>query len=875
MEAKKSNWHRLTAEETLRGLGSRADGLSGREAGARLRRQGCNRLFDLPVKKDRVARKLITDPSLWLFVAIAILALGFAEPWGALPALLLFGVWLCIVIWRSARIHRSMEMLGRCGIPTVNVLRNRKLLSVSARNVVVGDVLLLRRGDIVPGDCRLLSSSDLQIRFWDCKAEKLGKKTVMQSKNADTVYAYPDQTCAPDRENILYAGSEIAEGTAKAVIFALGEDTFAGELGVPLRRDRFDREVKQISRFLPSLRLVGLGSLILLFPMGLLVLLIAPREQSGMRAFLPVCAWALSMAWALPYCYLHGIVHRGVRGLFQKNARKNGSLIQSERAVDALPCMTDLFVLGRGAISDGRMHFHAAFTGEGVFVPAEERSAELQQLCEACCLLEDALARFPRHLIPTSERQEPYLAELIDAAEFDRESLSVRVSKTELYRGKSERILDVESTGGAFRLRFYETIPSMLSVGEYLRGDGSFGLLDGEKRRAYREFVDRATQGGGSVITVLKEFRGSTRFVGCLVKREAFLRDLSGALAELEQSGVCVRLFFDRETPKTLACAGTCMPDYAARRAEDCSDPSVATEKERVFFGYSDKQIVTYIKGLRKQGRVVGTVSCDADWRCAMAASSVSIGCDLYSSNDGDSECEPILQRDSDLLIAGASSSGGGLSAIGQSIRTFKQTWWDTVAFYERFWQSRLTMTVFMILSIALGMGSLPAYAVLYATLAADLLLLLPAGSEIKNERVRAYDPVAYLTSRKAWTNAVLTPAIVTLLTAIFYRLELLPLSGCYAVLFVSMLLTETLNLFFGEFRCKLRAATVRGLLILWIPVLLLAAASAMLPQISNVTELGIWNGYSAIPLALGVILELFLLTMLPKMQRKGKFRRI
>jgi hypothetical protein len=51
--------------------------------------------------------------------------------------------------------------------------------------------------------------------------------------------------------------------------------------------------------------------------------------------------------------------------------------------------------------------------------------------------------------------------------------------------------------------------------------------------------------------------------------------------------------------------------------------------------------------------------------------------------------------------------------------------------------------------------------------------------------------------------------------------------------------------------------------------------ASVAFPQISKLTELEIRNGYSAIVLAFGVLLELFLLTIVPKMGRKRKFHSI
>ncbi len=843
MNGQKKNWHRLAVDESLRQLGSGPRGLSAKEAARRLRKNGRNPLFDFSKKRDTVLRRLFTDPALLLFAFVAALSLCFSAFSVALTALVVFGLWLSFTVWKLLRMERCADALERCGIPTVRVLRNGKPLTVSAANVVVGDVVLLSVGDVAPADCRLVTAADLKVLFPYGNGKERNGATV-QPKRAETVYPYQSEIDHPNCENLIYAGSEVLCGTAKAVVVAVGTETFCGTLGFPLRSNALEKDSEQINRLTPYFRLWGFASLILCFPVGIIALLIAPPSQSGMRVFLPVCAWVLTSSAILPYCYLRLILHHGISGLLQKDTDQNGALIKSTKAVDRLPRMTDLFLLGRCATSDGKVHFQSAFTGEGTVLPTQEPAvSELQGLCEAFCLLERGLSRLPQHLIDVGSSAEPYLAELILTSGYDREALEVRTVKTELFRGRSERILDVETTEGQFRLRFYSTQPALFGCGFYQKKDGLLGTFDGAKRSAYRDFCSEMTKSGCAVTTVVKEYRGTVSLVGCLATQEAFFADLAPTVASLEKDRVAVRLFLESEEPSDLAYAATCMPREGIARASELSELSDAPANCRVFLGYSPKQIREYLIRLKKQGRVIGAVSCDFGDRSVLSAASVSIGCDFISSDDGsDSRCVPLLQRDSDVLISRASRRGGGICAVKSAVLTVKQCCGAVASFFQRFFAVRVIQATVTVVSILTGMGSMPPYAILFGALFLDVLLLFGALDEaersLSDGRLRISAERIWK-QKRFWLLSAAVPAIFTLTLGIVYRLKLLPLEVCYAVALFGMMLLSTLAVTVGNRRLKITQRTVRGVLILWIPTLILLILSFAVPGVATLTELG------------------------------------
>ena len=610
--------------------------------------------------------------------------------------------------------------------------------------------------------------------------------------------------------------------------------------------------------------------MILLFPMGIVGLLISPDSQSGMRVFLPICAWAASASAILPYCYLQIAVHHRIRRLFLKNSNGNGALIKSSEAVDRLPNVTDLVLLGRGAISDGRRHFVSAFMGDGVLSVEDEQSESLTSLCEAFCLLEDARSRLPLQINASLEQTEPYLNELIAKSGFDREALAVRVSKTELFRGRQEQILDVEGADGAFRLRFYQTPTSLFGCGHYLRSNGTLGILDLEKRSAYEAFVRHAAASGQRTVTVVRAQRGTVVLLGCLALGECYLRDLTQTVSHFEQKGIRVRLFLKEENAENMVRAAICLPQRAVRRRSQIGDLHRVTDDERVFVGYSDQQIAERIRMWRRKGRVIGAVSCDADDRLAMAAASVTVGCDWFNE-ENDARCNPILQRDADLLVAGASSLGGGLQAVKEAIFGLQQTAGSINRFVGRLFLLRVLQTVFMLLSVVLGMGYVPAYAVLYSSLFVDAFLLAQTLREEKAmpPQTRSMkNPFVMLKQGNVWPCVVILPVALTVIMRIFYGMELLSLEHCYLSIFISLMLTESLVLTLGDLRLKLYIRTWRDLLILWLPVIGVIALSAVLPQIVGITELDAKNALAWILPGFGACVEAALLLLLPKNKR-------
>ena len=159
MNKQNAKWYRMSTEDVLRQLHTDAAcGISPKAARSRLKKQGPNTLFDEAKGATKAYRKMLLPDSSCLLllggILLSVLFLPFFVSALMCVLMALIGFHFFAVI---KKMKRNEEKIAKYRIPDVCVLRGRSKLRISARTVVPGDIVVLREGDIVPCDCRLLS----------------------------------------------------------------------------------------------------------------------------------------------------------------------------------------------------------------------------------------------------------------------------------------------------------------------------------------------------------------------------------------------------------------------------------------------------------------------------------------------------------------------------------------------------------------------------------------------------------------------------------------------------------------------------------------------------------------------------------------------
>ena len=800
MDEKKVNWHRLSGADAVTQLKTNAScGLTRKEARSRFRREGANTLFvEGKGNNGELFRYALRDPVWLLLLVMGVFAICFSEPALGILSILPTVAWLAFSA-RCAYIHRKQrQRLVFSKIPTVRVLRDGKILSLTAQSVVRGDILLLRAGDLVPADCRLLSSKALFVRFSYLLTGEEKPTVSEEKKTAERIYQYGETVYAPHFENMLYGGSEILAGEASAVVTEIGAYSFLGAMKREQSATKVDeKEPKILSELYPFLRLIGFLALCLMLPLGIAGLFFAPSEFSAWRVFLPICAFTATASVGVSYLLYDLLLRQGIKQCIAQT--KNQSLPYTAKCVDQLPRVTDLVILGHAATSDGKQHFDSAYQENTVFTSRSENTEALKPLCEAFLLLAQAEERLPALEQTSWSGHQPYLSELAHACAFDFSALEVRLVRADLKPCEDgDRILDVETKEGSFRLRFCYGNPTnvLASCIGIERSNGALRPILPEIKNGLLRFYKDAMSRACATVCVVRERGNQRSFMGCLSYGEEYQSHISEVLKEFEKRGVRVRIFLNSEEAREQAYAIACGCGTEVLCASQGNPLTVETENSVFCAGYSRKEIFSYIRNLRNRGRCVAVVGNSAGERGVLAAASLRIACvetlpslrgsfggfeggALQGKAEGLHAAEAI-RREADLLLPTVTKDGGGLRSLLCATDRIKETHRSLYSLLEALLGLQIFRAVFFSLSVFGGIGPIHPMLFLLTAFLPDLFAwtmiqrkkFLKKGIE-KQERENAWHG---LLKRKLWLPPLLAAVFGALL------LIILSLTGAFSI---------------------------------------------------------------------------------------------
>ncbi|MBI5714948.1 MAG: cation-translocating P-type ATPase [Chloroflexi bacterium] len=222
-------WHTFSSETLFTLLKSAPNGLAHDESARRLAEHGPNelqaaqRISPWTLLFEQFKNVLIVI----LLVATALSAfLGHGVEAIAIAVIVLFAVLLGFV--QEYRAERAIEALRQMAAPIATVLRGGEEIEVAARELVPGDVILLRAGNKIPADVRLIESVNLQIE----EAALTGESVPVEKHAAPLAN---DDLALGDRKNMGYAGTVATYGRGRAMVVATGMSTEFGKIAQMLQ----------------------------------------------------------------------------------------------------------------------------------------------------------------------------------------------------------------------------------------------------------------------------------------------------------------------------------------------------------------------------------------------------------------------------------------------------------------------------------------------------------------------------------------------------------------------------------------------------------------------------------------------------------------
>ncbi len=340
MKSNKDDWHSMPIEKVLEKLGTTEEGLSDKEAEDRLKKNGYN---ELNSKKRKTIFELIwkelIDPMILILIGAAILSFILNELVEGFVILFIVFVNTIISVVQERKAEASIEALKSMSAPSARVFRQGEDSLVSSKEIVVGDIVILEAGGMVPADIRLIESANLKVQ-----EASLTGESVPVEKDADE--EVKKESPLGDRTNMVYTSSLITYGRGTGVVVATGMDTEVGNIADMLNEeDDFDTPLKRkLAKVGKTLSIVGAIVCVLIFSIGLLY----------NRPVLPLFMTAISLAISI---IPEGLPATAtiVMALGVKRMAKENALVRKLPAVETLGSSTVICSDKTGTLTQNKM----------------------------------------------------------------------------------------------------------------------------------------------------------------------------------------------------------------------------------------------------------------------------------------------------------------------------------------------------------------------------------------------------------------------------------------------------------------------------------------------------------------------------------------
>ncbi len=381
-----NNYHSKPKEEIFHELKTSEKGLSQKQALERLKKYGKN-----VIKKTHRLRPLKILISQFKSFLIYILIIAAAASF--FIGHYLDGIVISAIIVLNATIgffqqykaEKAIISLKKLIIPTSKVIRDGKLTEIPSLQLVPGDIIILNPGDKISADSRIIEDENLQAN----EAVLTGESFPIDKFSKKI----PQKTILPERRNMLFTGTQIVRGSAKAIIVSTGINTVFGKIAENLQEIEIQKTPmqKRLDKFSKQI-----GIFILAF-VGLVIFLGITEHFNIINMFMIAVALAVSaIPEGLPAVLA---ISFAISSLIMS---KKNVIIRRLPAVESLGSVTVICSDKTGTLTEEEMHIQGIFSNNNIYIKKDkdiflkdkrinlEKNKELLQLLKTSVLCNNA-----------------------------------------------------------------------------------------------------------------------------------------------------------------------------------------------------------------------------------------------------------------------------------------------------------------------------------------------------------------------------------------------------------------------------------------------------------------------------------------------------
>jgi Ca2+-transporting ATPase len=675
-----ADWYQKEATDIINELDTdAAKGLSQVEAARRLAEVGPNELqAEGGISPWLILLEQFKNVLIVILLIATVLSafLGHRVEAIAIAVIVLLAVLLGFA--QEYRAERAIAALREMAAPTATVWRDGNELEIPARELVPGDITLLRAGDKVPADARLIEAINLQIE----EATLTGESAPVTKQTAALAN---DHLVVGDRKNMVYGGTIATYGRGQAVVVATGMKTEFGQITGLLQTVETSKTPLQanLDRVGQALAKAALGIVALIVILGVL------RGQP----FLDMVIFGIALAVAAVPEALPAVVTISLAIGVQRMVKRN-ALVRRLPAVEALGSTSIICSDKTGTLTKDEMtvrqivvggHSYevsgagyepvGAFAGDG---PAAESSLALTTLLRGAALASDArLVQTDRFWTIKGDPTEGALIVAAAKANLDKSSLETQFPRVNEipFTSETKRMTTLHTTSDGM-IAYSKGAPEIIlaSCDTHLTEAGPIPL-DSASRDT---ILASARQMAGEALRVLAVAQKSTTelevaehemtFLGLIGMIDPPRTEARAAIQTCEQAGI-KPVMITGDHPLTAQAIAQELGLLKTGRVvtgvelEAMSDLAFAQEVEHieVYARVSPAHKLRVVTALQEQGHIVAMTGDGVNDAPALKKADVGVAMGLTGTDVSKEAAAITLTDDNFASIVAAVEEGRGI----------------------------------------------------------------------------------------------------------------------------------------------------------------------------------------------------------------------
>ncbi len=744
--------------------------------------------------------------------------------------------------------------------PETRVVRDGKVFRISQKGLVPGDIVLLREGDIVPCDGRVISAENFKVLEMNISGGNGAKDPEFLS--------YEPSLPTKEQKNMVFAASVVFKGEARVLCCATGENTVARRRNLTSSSGK--EELKLFSHIHKLSNIISLFMIFIVFALGLISIFAYGMNDRMTDAFLSSLAYAVSSM-----CEFFGVfaLITVAYGLYFIDSKDDdfsrNVIVKNVSAIDKINDMTCIVISKNSGICSDDIKIQYIYTGGYEYPVTKENSHVSRRLCAIAPFTID---KYKRLMTPVESAIYEYAVQADDMQLIDFVPLgSASLFDTALTASNGEFTVIARGGGAQIinRCTKFRKSAGVFSFNTEHKND-LLEVVESYEKNGYKIAAIATKSYEESNLRKLSDAQHDLCFEGFFIMRETVVEGCRETVKKFSDAGIKVILFCDDISSRN---------EYLAKNLGIVDDDSkiissyefvnsnlnlqnIKLKNYRLYQGFDANEKRYVIDRLRKNGEKIGILGNTlSDVSLTVGSGVVSFsagtslapkkqlkGADISKAHLKETGSEALKHTSDVLVLSADDTEKGGINSVLDALKISKRIYDNAGRIMLYLFTSFAIRLILTVISVFTSLFSLSASQILFSGLIVDLcgIFTLATGKNYEDGvlAVTEYDkvykqPSASFLYSLVWIVFVcISTLLVRFITGLSQTYEIA--NGC--AYFAYILCQSALIL---SFYAKGKEKALKGMgKFIWLFVVLiteffLLSVPVLFPKLAQFTALG------------------------------------